>query len=87
MASVEVYAHPDIMDIHVLTDGKEALNVKIIGLNNNEPKDDKKEIEFLSDAWIWKNFIWLLIGVIALCMTITISIVYRDELPIKLIKN
>lgn len=44
--------------------------------------EDSTEIIFLSKQWINQNFMSILSGTIVTTMTITTSIVYKEEIPI-----
>ena len=44
--------------------------------------EDSTEITFLSKQWINQNFMSILSGIIVITMTITTSIVYKEEIPI-----
>ena len=44
--------------------------------------EDSTEITFLSKQWINQNFMSILSGTIVTTMTITTSIVYKEEIPI-----
>lgn len=75
------FAHPYTNTAVIMGDEGE-ISVKLIGIGITQ-KDDNKEPEFLSTAWMWQNFISLLTGVITLTMIIAALIIYRDDLPIK----
>ena len=74
------FAHPYINSTFINDENGPILGIRIVGLENKQTSQDK-EVEFLSDQWIVKNFVWMLLGSIAIFMSIFGLIVYREDLP------
>lgn len=69
------YAHSDPMSALIQNENGILPNLKIMGLYSEE----KEEIEFLSEEWAWKNFIYLVSGTIIGIMALTVTLSYRSE--------
>lgn len=76
------YAHPDILGAKITYEDGHLMDYEIIGHEEKNKEKDAEPVEFLSESWIWENFILLLSLVICLTMIITVFVVCRDELPL-----
>ena len=74
------FAHPYINSTSINDANGPIPGIIIIGLGNEQNFQDK-EIEFLSDQWIVKNFVWLLLSSIGIFMGVFGLRVYREDLP------
>jgi len=79
------FGHPEILDANVI--GLEpGTQVTIIGLEKYS-KQDTTSIEIFSEAWFYINLPFILGLAIIVIMTIVCSLIYRDEITKKLIRN
>jgi len=74
------FAHPYINSTSINDANGQITGIRIMGLEN-EQNSQNKEIEFLSNQWVIKNFVWMLLGSIAIFMSIFGITVYRKDLP------
>lgn len=80
------FAHPDTLRAGLMNNDIPVDNVKFIGVETRNTPNEK-DLELFSGPWFWHNFMLFLIVGIGLVMAISILTIYRDELPIKLIRK
>ncbi len=73
------FSHADPIDMNLMVNGT-AQNVKVIGLLPSTSDEDSDKIIVLSQQWLNQNFVGILSGTIVMTMTITTSVIYREDI-------
>ena len=79
------FGHPDTLDVKIAA-LEPGTQIKIMGLEKPTKQDDI-QIETFSEYWFYKNIAIVLGSGITVIMAIVCSLIYREEITKKLIRN